>query len=73
LELSWTWTQGIVQWRPRLRKKSAGRPQKCWLDDIREKAGGNWNQTAQNMNEVRRGLCPVVDHEKLLAWQEEEE
>jgi len=45
------WTRRIVQWRPRQHKRSAGRPQKRWIDDIKEMAGRKWHQMAMNRSE----------------------
>lgn len=42
------WTYRLVHWRPRRSRRSAGRPQKRWLDDIKKQAGIGWFQTAQD-------------------------
>lgn len=42
------WTVRILQWRPRTTKRSVGRPQMRWLDDIREIAGKRWFHIAQD-------------------------
>lgn len=41
------WTKIIMQWRPRLTKRSVGRPLLRWRDDIQRRAGKNWILTAQ--------------------------
>jgi len=61
------WIKRIVQWRPRLRKASVSRPQKCWLDNIREKAGRTWHQMAFNKEAWKN---EGVDHERLLKEEE---
>ena len=30
------WTNKLMQWKPRRSRRSAGRPQKRWVDDIKE-------------------------------------
>lgn len=40
------WTIRVIKWRPRQTKRSIGRPQKRWLDDIKEFVGRNWHQLA---------------------------
>lgn len=42
------WTYKITHWRPRTTKRSVGRPQRRWLDDIKEHAGNRWFQIAQD-------------------------
>lgn len=46
------WTKRIVHSRPRLWKRSAGRPQKHWLDDFRQNAGRDWRQVTYIKNEI---------------------
>jgi Reverse transcriptase (RNA-dependent DNA polymerase) len=52
------WTLRILQWRPRETKRSRGRPQRRWVDDIREAGSKNWirqaadRQTWKNMEEA---------------------
>ncbi|KAM0735271.1 LINE-1 retrotransposable element ORF2 protein [Formica fusca] len=41
------WTKTLMQWRPRESRRSVGRPQLRWRDDIQRHAGKNWIQTAQ--------------------------
>jgi hypothetical protein len=33
------WGERVLEWRPRLGKRSVGRPQARWSDDLRGKAG----------------------------------
>lgn len=42
------WSGKITRWRPWGEKRSTGRPQQRWYDDIKRTAGLNWNQVAQN-------------------------
>ncbi|XP_044755023.1 uncharacterized protein LOC123313977 [Coccinella septempunctata] len=42
------WSYKITYWRPRTTKRSVGRPQKRWLDDVKEHAGNRWFQIAQD-------------------------
>lgn len=48
------WTKHILKWRPRMHKRSVGRPPRRWVDDIKEKSGKNWLQAAQNKTEWKR-------------------
>jgi hypothetical protein len=38
---------GVLEWRPRLGKRSVGRPQARWSDDLRKTAGGSWMRVAE--------------------------
>ncbi|KAH0998567.1 hypothetical protein HUJ04_001376, partial [Dendroctonus ponderosae] len=42
------WTNRIMLWRPRLHKRSVGRPQKRWLDDVKETVGSVEHKIAQD-------------------------
>ena len=42
------WTARAVRWRPRASKRSVGRPQKRWYDDIKRVEGLKWLQRAQD-------------------------
>lgn len=65
-ELKWGWaghearqnddrrTSTVINWRPREAKRDRGRPQRRWVDDIREITGHNWVQPAQNRQKWRR-------------------
>ena len=44
------WTKRLLEWRPRLDKRSKGRPPTRWTDDLRRFAG-NWIQRAQDRKE----------------------
>jgi hypothetical protein len=48
------WTKRIIQWRPRAHKRSVGRPQRRWLDDIKSTVGNRWHQLAQNKKSWKR-------------------
>lgn len=47
------WTKRIMQWRPRETKRSIGRPQARWRDDIQRRAGKNWMLAAQDRHSWR--------------------
>lgn len=42
------WTYKLTAWRPRECKRSVGRPQKRWRDDIQKIAGKNWMRAAMD-------------------------
>lgn len=42
------WPKSILTWRPRLSKRPVGRPPKRWTDDLRQTAGKQWIQLAQD-------------------------
>ncbi|CAB3258972.1 unnamed protein product [Arctia plantaginis] len=42
------WGKRVLEWRPRLGKRSVGRPQARWSDDLRKMAGRSWMREAQN-------------------------
>lgn len=41
------WTKTLMQWKPWESRRSRGRPQTRWREDIQRHAGKNWIQTAQ--------------------------
>ena len=62
------WSKRIVEWRPRTTKRSVGRPQLRWRDDIRKIAGGKLDVNSQKptyMETDRRGLHREVDGDRL--------
>lgn len=40
------WGKRVLEWRPRLGKRSVGRPQARWSDDLRKTAGRSWMREA---------------------------
>ncbi|KAG6449888.1 hypothetical protein O3G_MSEX006295 [Manduca sexta] len=42
------WSRRVLEWRPRLGKRSVGRPPTRWSDDIRRIAGGRWMRRAED-------------------------
>jgi hypothetical protein len=42
------WGKRVLEWRPRLGKCSAGRPQARWSDDLRRTAGRSWMRVAKD-------------------------
>jgi hypothetical protein len=42
------WGKRVLEWRPRLGKRSVGRPQARWSDDLRRTAGGSWMRVAED-------------------------
>lgn len=42
------WTKHLIDWRPRPHKRSVGRPQRRWLEDIKQKVEERWQQLAQD-------------------------
>ncbi|CAH2232405.1 jg20998 [Pararge aegeria aegeria] len=42
------WGLKVLEWRPRTGKRSVGRPQTRWTDDIRREAGSRWRQAAKD-------------------------
>ncbi|CAH2085381.1 unnamed protein product [Euphydryas editha] len=48
------WGKKVLEWRPRLGKRSTGRPPTRWTDDLKKTAGNRWIQRAQDRVEWRR-------------------
>lgn len=48
------WCKRVTVWYPREGKRSRGRPQKRWDDDIRQVAGVTWNRVTQERSEWKR-------------------
>ena len=42
------WGRRVLEWRPRLGKRSVGRPQARWDDDLRKTAGRCWMRQAED-------------------------
>lgn len=42
------WSKQVTLWRPRIRKRNIGRPQRRWTDYIKERAGKRLYQTKHN-------------------------
>jgi hypothetical protein len=42
------WGKRVLEWRPRLGKRSVGRPQARWSDDLRKTAGRSWMRLAED-------------------------
>jgi hypothetical protein len=41
------WAKRVLEWRPRLGKRSVGRPQARWSDDLHRTAGRSWMRVAE--------------------------
>ena len=48
------WSRRVLEWRPRLGKRSVGRPPARWTDDLRQVAGGGWMRIAEDRDEWRK-------------------
>ncbi|KAI8433690.1 hypothetical protein MSG28_015688 [Choristoneura fumiferana] len=42
------WGRLVLEWRPRIGKRSVGRPQTRWSDDLRGAAGKSWMRAAED-------------------------
>ncbi|CAH2238646.1 jg13037 [Pararge aegeria aegeria] len=74
-KLNWQWaghiawrTDGrcglkMLEWQPRAGKRSVGRPQTKWTDDIRRVSGSRWRQAAQD-----RGLWNSLQNTYVQQW-----
>ncbi|CAH2270012.1 jg1963 [Pararge aegeria aegeria] len=47
------WSRKVLEWRPRVGKRSLGRPPTRWSDDLRKVAGIDWVRKAQNRKSWR--------------------
>jgi hypothetical protein len=47
------WGKRVLEWRPRLGKRSVGRPQAKWSDDSRKKAGRSWMRVDEDRTKWR--------------------
>jgi hypothetical protein len=57
------WGKRVLEWRPRLGKRSVGRPQARWSDDLRGTAGGSWMRVAED-----RARWRVIGEAYVLQW-----
>ncbi|CAH2227010.1 jg2190 [Pararge aegeria aegeria] len=53
----------VLEWRPRTGKRSVGRPQTRWTDDIRRVAGRRWRQAAMD-----RALWNFLQKTYVQQW-----
>ena len=60
------WTKRILEWRPRMDRRSRGRPPTRWTDDLK-RICTNWMQTAQNRKEWKR-----LEEAYVQQWTREE-
>jgi hypothetical protein len=47
-EFASSYTTRVLEWRLRLGKRSAGRPQARWSDNLRKTADGSWIRVAED-------------------------
>ena len=59
------WTKICTEWRPRTGKRSRGRPERRWSDDIRERAGTTWTRRTVDRGEWRSLLEGYI-----LQWMD---
>eukprot|EP00795_Rhopilema_esculentum_P010354 gene10354-biopygen12941 len=52
------WAKKTTEWTPWDRKRGKGRPKRRWRDEIEQKAGSTWTQSAQNRDEWRKMWRP---------------
>ncbi|CAH2245003.1 jg6943 [Pararge aegeria aegeria] len=45
------WGRRVLEWRPRIGKRSVGRPPARWTDDLKKVSGSGWNERR------RRPVC----------------
>lgn len=57
------WSRRVLEWRPRLGKRSVGRPPARWTDDLRKVAGTGWMRTAED-----RDLWRKVGEAYVQQW-----
>ncbi|KAJ0175113.1 hypothetical protein K1T71_009254 [Dendrolimus kikuchii] len=48
------WSKRVLEWRPRLGKRSVGRPPARWADDLCKVAGRRWLRKSEDRDEWRR-------------------
>jgi hypothetical protein len=59
------WGKRVLNWRPCLGKRSVGRPQARWSDNLRRTAGRNWMRVAEDRakwREVREFVFVFIEH-----------
>jgi hypothetical protein len=59
----------VLEWIPRLGKRSVGRPQVRWSDDLRRTAGRSWMRVAEHRARWRE----VVMSSSGLWWADDDE
>ncbi|KAK4875241.1 hypothetical protein RN001_011663 [Aquatica leii] len=58
-----SWSKEIQQWRPYMGKRSRGRPQTRWIDDLKKTAGLDWIRKTQN-----RDLWKATGEAYIQQW-----
>ncbi|KAI8439116.1 hypothetical protein MSG28_012974 [Choristoneura fumiferana] len=61
------WGRKLLEWRPRIGKRSVGRPPTRWTDDLVKAAGVRWMQAAANRSNWRSVGRPMSNSSKILA------
>ena len=59
------WTRRSTEWQPRRGKRSWGRPNRKWQDDIASKEGTIWNRKVTD-----RGQWKALMEGYILQWMD---
>ena len=59
------WTKRCTEWQPRRGKRSRGRPNRRWQDDITRKEGTIWNRKASD-----KGQWKALMEGYILQWMD---
>jgi hypothetical protein len=68
-ELSlYRWGKRVLEWRPSLGKRSVGRPQARWSDDLRRTAGRSWMRVAEDRARWQDIGKAYVQQWTVIGW-----
>jgi hypothetical protein len=62
------WGKRVLEWRPRLGKRSVGRLQARWSDDLRRTAGRSWMRVAEHRARLREIGEAYVQQWPVVGW-----
>ncbi|KAI8440938.1 hypothetical protein MSG28_009235 [Choristoneura fumiferana] len=63
IETDERWSRRVLEWRPRTGKRSVGRPEARWTDDLKRIAGGGWMRGAED-----RVLWRAMEEAYVQQW-----
>jgi hypothetical protein len=65
------WSKRVLEWRPRLGKRSVGRPLARWSDKLRRPAGWSWMRVAEDRARWRAIERPLSS--SGLRWADDDD
>ncbi|CAH2231720.1 jg14303 [Pararge aegeria aegeria] len=67
------WGRRVLEWRPRIDKRSVGRPPARWTDDLKKVAGCGWMRKAEAVFGGALLERPMFNSGRLLAVDDDDD